>query len=150
MSERMYVCFKCENKVRTLYEWKGEELFCGMCQQENIEKYEATIVYRFFLLLQLTKDFTVNVRDQVFFPPLGWFRMFIRFAPRKIEEGTAHARRIQTRMQVRRERWKKRRAERRSLRAESKTIRKRQKMYLRARRKEASAIARAKVLKAAG
>ena len=77
MSQRMYICPKCENRVRTLYEWKGEE-FCGMCQQENIEWYEVTLIYRFFLLFRLTKDYMGYVFDQVFFPDRGWIRRFIR------------------------------------------------------------------------
>ena len=77
MSQRMYRCPRCENKVRTLYEWKGNE-FCGMCQQENIEKYETTLFYRFLLGWQLTKDYVSHVFGLVIFPDRGWIRIFIR------------------------------------------------------------------------
>ncbi|GAF68657.1 unnamed protein product [marine sediment metagenome] len=113
MSQRMYVCFKCENKVRTLYEWEGEELFCGMCQQENIEKYEATIVYRFFLLLQLVKDCVNKSCDQVFFPERGWIRRLVKFTIYWIRETITHVKRIRAQCAKRRRQRKARREERR-------------------------------------
>jgi hypothetical protein len=122
----MHTCFKCENKVRTLYEWKGEELFCGMCQQENIERYEATIVYRFFLLLQLVKDCANQSCAQVFFPERGWIRRSIRFSAGEIREIATYVRRLRARCALRRkERRQHRKAEARS-RATAKWARKEQ------------------------
>ena len=79
MSQRMHVCDKCLNKVRTLYEWRDCGRFCGMCQQENIEVYENTVVYRAFLMCRLTRDFVAKIVDQVLFPGRGFPRRSIRF-----------------------------------------------------------------------
>ncbi len=154
MSQRMHMCPRCENKVRTLYEWKDEE-FCGMCQQENIERYEATLVYRFFLLLKLTKDYMEHVSDRVFFPDQGWARRATKFVVYYIEGGILYVKRLQGRARERvkrlqgraRERRaarKVRRADRRQHRAEGKALRK----LIKKRRKE-ELRERAKILKAA-
>ena len=66
----MYRCPECGDRARTLYEWNGID-YCGMCQQENIERYEVTLRYRFRLLFQLTKDYIQAVTGQVFFPVRG-------------------------------------------------------------------------------
>ncbi len=80
---RMYFCVKCDNKVRTLYEWKGIE-YCGMCQQENIEKYEAAIIYRLLLMYALTTDYIKKTFGQVFFPHWGIPRRLVRLSVRLI------------------------------------------------------------------
>ncbi len=147
MSQRMYVCPRCENKVRTLYEWKDEE-FCGMCQQENIERYEATVNYRFFLLLKLTKDYMERVSDQVFFPEQGWARRFVKFTVYNTQGAVDY---VQRYFRQKRRRWKARRlerkvwrADRRQNRAEKKELRK----LIKKRRKE-ELRERAEILKAA-
>ncbi len=143
MSHKMHMCPRCENKVRTLYEWKGKD-FCGMCQQENIERYEATIVYRFFLLLRLTKDYADHVFNQVFFPDRGWTRRFAKFIVRKTQGATNYVQGYLWRARVRRGARKDRRAEKRQHKAEGKALRK----LIKTRRKEDRRL-RAKILKAA-
>jgi len=150
MSQRMHVCFKCENKVRTLYEWKGEELFCGMCQQGNIERYEATLVYRFFLLIKLTRDYLEQVRGLVLYPEQGWTRKATKFTVYRIRGVILYVERFRERCALRSSRRRARRAERRSCRAEKRTLRKRQKAYLKTKRKEQRARNRAAIRKAAG
>jgi hypothetical protein len=83
----MYRCPKCRNKVRDLYEWKGEE-YCGMCQQSNIEAYEATTIYRFLLFWQLTRAYIRSVFGQVVFPERGWVRRTIRGVNRGLDRFT--------------------------------------------------------------
>jgi hypothetical protein len=115
----MKMCPRCENKVRTLYEWKGRD-YCGMCQQENIEKYEATLVYRFFLLLQLVKDCVNQSCDQVFFPERGWIRRSVKFSGRKIREAVTYVQRLRARCAVRKRARRARRRESRRLKRDRK------------------------------
>ncbi len=77
MSRRMKECPKCLNRVRTLYEWKGIN-YCGMCQQVNIERHEATLIYRFFFLWMLVRDFVALTFTRVVFPQQGYIRRFTR------------------------------------------------------------------------
>lgn len=77
MGQRMQTCPECGNKVRDLYEWKGN-VYCGMCQQENIEVYESTIIFRFFLFWRLSIDYQRRIFSQVIFPKRGWIRRFFR------------------------------------------------------------------------
>ena len=147
MGQRMYTCPKCENKVRTLYDWKGKN-FCGMCQQENIEVYEATIIYRFFLLISLTKDYTKHVRDQVFLPDRGWTRKFAKFTVCKTQGVIAYVRKHLQRARIRREEKKALRDDHRRVKAERKALQKRGKAYRKKERK-AERRARAEILKAA-
>ncbi|KKL68563.1 hypothetical protein LCGC14_2123760 [marine sediment metagenome] len=147
MSQRMHMCPRCENKVRTLYDWKGKN-FCGMCQQENIEVYEATIIYRFFLLISLTKDYTKHIRDQVFLPDRGWTRKFAKFTVCNTQGVIAYVRRYLRRARIRRKEKKDLRVYNQRRKAEKKALRKRDKAYRKTERK-ATRAARAKILKAA-
>ncbi|KKK69589.1 hypothetical protein LCGC14_2932500, partial [marine sediment metagenome] len=123
MSQHMYICPKCENRVRTLYEWKGEE-FCGMCQQENIEWYEVTLIYRFFLLFRLTKDYMGYVLDQVFFPSRGWIRRFIKFIVCETQGVIVYVQRYFQRARERRNEKKARAADRKQREAEKERAKK--------------------------
>ena len=78
MRRRMHRCDRCRNKTRTLYAWKGDEV-CGICQQDNIERYEATILYRLHLSFRLTGEYIGKLFKLVIFPSQGYIRRAGRF-----------------------------------------------------------------------
>jgi len=134
MSYKLHECPKCWNKVRTLYEWKGND-YCGMCQQENIEQYEATIVYRFFLLLSLSRSYMGHIFGQVVFPERGWIRRAVRVSVYEIQGAIAYVKGIQADYVTSRTRRRNRREEKRNCRRDIRNARRHQKWARKERRK---------------